>query len=180
MILRETKGAPLTHQEMDSNFKYAIFPPYVHIQEQLPSETRAGRIISGWQKRNINTVLINNIDNSSLNNNQIILPKGKYYIDSNSTFTAYDESNTGRISLYDVNNNIYLLHGANATASNSIRGRAGTILIVSGYFELENSTNLELHIYSRITGNMNYSLGLICSIPNEPEIYTEELMEQEK
>ena len=83
LTLRETKGSPLTHQEMDNNLKHVMFPPFLHIQDQKPQGTHGGTFTAGaWQTRDLNTVLTNTITGASLAANQITLPAGTYYVEA--------------------------------------------------------------------------------------------------
>ena len=47
LTLREAKGSPLTHQEMDNNLKHVMFPPFLHIQDQKPQGTSGGTFTAG-------------------------------------------------------------------------------------------------------------------------------------
>ena len=87
LILREEKGSPLTHQEMDNNTKYLSgclnMNSFLHIQDQKPQGTNGGTFTSGaWRTRDLNTVLTNTITGASLADNQITLPAGKYYVEA--------------------------------------------------------------------------------------------------
>ena len=91
LTLRETKGSPLTHQDMDNNFKHVMFPPFLHIQDQKPQGTNGGTFTSGaWRTRDLNTVLTNTITGASLSANQITLPAGKYYVEAKSVATEVE------------------------------------------------------------------------------------------
>ncbi|MFW5799509.1 MAG: hypothetical protein ACOCZ5_00800 [bacterium] len=93
MLLREIKGSPLTHQELDQNFNACLgVHNLLHVEDQKPAGTNGGDFISGaWRTRDLNTVVINNIVGASLNNNQITLPAGEYWVEGSAPAHFCDE-----------------------------------------------------------------------------------------
>lgn len=84
--LRENKGSPLTHQEMDNNFKH--LSGCLNMNSFLHKGTHGGTFTAGaWRTRDLNTVLTNTISGASLSNNQITLPAGKYYVEASAPTT---------------------------------------------------------------------------------------------
>jgi hypothetical protein len=53
----------------------------LHVQDQQASGNAANSVV-GFQTRNLNTILTNEITGASLSSNQITLPAGTYYIDA--------------------------------------------------------------------------------------------------
>ena len=54
----------------------------LHVQDQKSPTTNGGASVVGFQTRNLNTILTNEITGASLSSNQITLPAGTYYIDA--------------------------------------------------------------------------------------------------
>ena len=107
--LRKTKGSPLTHDELDTNFEKSLFPPFLHIQDQKPATVQSGTFTAGaWRTRDLNTVLTNTIDGTSLSDNQITLIAGRYYVESSAP--AYNVEKH-KIRLFNITKNEYELIG---------------------------------------------------------------------
>ena len=170
LTLRETKGSPLTHQEMDSNFQ-SVFGIHnlLQIEEQTSRGTPAGTFTSGsWIVRNLNTIMINNIENTSLLNNRITLPKGTYYCKAQ--FPAY-RVDTHATRLVKVSN-VPLLYG---TTPYTPSGAASTesLSIINGLFELLDNSEIELQHYCTTTQS-TYGLGATAgsTIPGVYNIFS--------
>ena len=118
LTLREAKGSPLTHQEMDNNLKHVMFPTFLHIQDQKLQGTNGGTFTSGaWRTRDLNTVLTNTITGASLAANQITLPAGKYYVEASAPAYSYGDTIISHQSrLYNTSTTSTLLIGTNERA----------------------------------------------------------------
>ena len=58
----------------------------MHVQDQKPSGTTAGASVAGDNDRDLNTVLTNQIAGASLNNNEVTLPAGTYFVQGRAPF----------------------------------------------------------------------------------------------
>ncbi len=104
--------------------KSVLNKPFMHVQDQKPIDTYSGSSVVGDNKRDLNTVLTNEIAGASLTNNEITLPAGKYYIECESGTAGTNQS--GRICIED-NYGILLsgISGQNSAGNNmwpSVRG----------------------------------------------------------
>lgn len=85
----------------------------LHIQDQKPAGTSGGSAVSGWQTRDINTVVTNNITGASLDavNKKFTLPVGIYYFDIKAPAA---QVLTHRIHLKNQTDTVDVLKGRNA------------------------------------------------------------------
>ena len=161
-ILRKNKQAPLTHEEMDSNFELCMFPPFLHIQDQKPQGTHGGTFTVGaWRTRDLNTVLTNTITGASLAANQITLPAGKYYVEASAPAT-YVSGHTA--SIWDSTNSIFLLIGTNGRTNHATN--AGDPSLISGIVNLNTETEIELRHQCNLT-RANSGFGLANNLTTE-------------
>ena len=164
--LRKTKGSPLTHDEMDTNFEKSLFPPFLHIQDQKPQGTNGGTFTSGaWRTRDLNTVLTNTIPGASLSNNQITLPAGKYYVEASAP--SYIVSLV-QLQVYDITNTSILLLGS---VTRYLWGGGTTspicgLSLVSGIFQSEAEIDLELRHQCSVTNDAN-GFGVAANFTTE-------------
>ena len=174
MILRETKQAPLTHEEMDSNFK-SVFGIHnlFYVEDKKPSGTHGGSFTAGaWRTRDLNTIKINNIQNADLINNEIILPKGKYWCEIRSPAYWVDRH---LIRLFNITTNEVLCYGSHmytlSQDSHSGAAAVNTYSDIRDTFELTNLSNLRVeHICSKSYNNTGFGIGHSFDAPN---IYTQ-------
>ena len=159
LTLREAKGSPLTHQEMDNNLKHVMFPPFLHIQDQKPQGTNGGTFTSGaWWTRDLNTVLTNTIVGASLANNRITLPAGKYYVEA-SAVAQWVNRNTTR--LYDMTGTT-LLEGLAVQSYFVDTGNSSACYPASlnGQFIISSESILELqHICQRTANDRGFGVS---------------------
>ena len=83
MTLRADKGAILSWNEMDANFKACLgVHNFLHVEERTANAaTGLGGMATGaWRTRLFNLAVTNTITGASLASNQITLPAGDYYI----------------------------------------------------------------------------------------------------
>lgn len=64
--------------------KTVLNKPFMHVQDQKNSGTNGGASIVGYNYRDLNTIIANNISGASLSSNQVILPAGTYYFEGES------------------------------------------------------------------------------------------------
>ena len=151
ITLRETKGSPLTHQELDNNFQSILgIHNLLYVEDRKLPTTHGGSFISGaWRTRQLNNIVINNILNSELNNNQITLPIGKYWIEASLPARGVNahKSRLRQISptnLTLLNGTTESVTGGQAVSSNSL---------ISGLIELQQISIIELQHYCNSTAN---------------------------
>ena len=169
LTLRETKGSPLTHQEMDNNLKHVMFPPFLHIQDQKPQGTHGGTFTAGtWRTRDLNTVLTNTITGASLAANQITLPAGKYYAE-------------GFATAYHVRQHVAILSAVSGDAKTLLTSNSGFIqtfthptqvtvhALFSGCFDLSEESNIEI----RHQCDTTHSNGLGVASNFTTEVYSD-------
>lgn len=96
----------------------------LHVQDQKSAGTNGGTDVSGYQTRDLNTVVTNEISGSSLSSNQITLPSGTFYIQASAP--AYASGNT-RLRLRNVSDSSNAVIGLNGEVS-------GTIAVTPRYF----------------------------------------------
>ncbi len=116
--------------------------PLFHAQHQLSSGTDGGASVIGLQDRLLNTVVTSDIIGAVLAGNEITLPAGRYYIESESCST---ESGYSRNYITKADNTV-LLQGMNDqsdrinTSTFGCRGEitlsASTAIKVRNYFQL--------------------------------------------
>ena len=148
ITLREEKGTQLTHAEMDENWKSVMGGHnFLHIQDQKTAGTNGGTFTAGaWRTRDLNTVLTNTITDASLEDNQITLPAGKYYVEASAP--ALRVRNHGAI-LYNVSDSVVIIDGT--TESSWEDTNIMTISRVLGLFDLPGEKSIELRHRCRQT-----------------------------
>lgn len=81
----------------------------MHVQDHKSGTTFGGAFTTGaWRTRDLNTIIINNINGASLSTNIITLPAGKYYIEAEAP-AAYIYIH--KIRVYDLTANAALFYG---------------------------------------------------------------------
>lgn len=148
LILREEKGSPLTHEELDNNLnqintktnKKLGIDNMLHVEDRKPAGTHGGTFTSGaWRTRDLNTIVTNNINGASLSNNQVTLPAGEYWVEAESS--AYRVARNGN-RLYNVSLASVLLIGL-PRQSHANYGPNDTSFL-TGRLILDNITVLEI------------------------------------
>jgi len=84
-----------------------IYPLITIIQDDKPSGTPGGLPISGFNKRTLNTIVVDNIG-VNLSNNNVTLPIGTYHISASAPAV---QTNTHRVSLSNITDNSIALRG---------------------------------------------------------------------
>ena len=156
LTLRETKGSPLTHQEMDSNFQ-SVFGIHnlFYVEDRKPSGTNGGTFASGaWRTRDLNTIIINNISGSSLSNNHIMLPSGNYWCEISPLAQSV---NNHQSRLYNTTNNNIILMGMSVGSGSSIIN-SQMVSSINGFFILQSNSTIILQHRCRSTRD-DYGFG---------------------
>ena len=111
---------------------------FFHGQEQKSSGIHGGSFISDtWTTRDINTIVFNNINGADLENNNITLPPGNYYIHAAAHAHAV---NGHKLRIYS---NEKLMTGFSSHA-NARAGGSSTETSLFGYFLFEEETTMTL------------------------------------
>ena len=152
MILRQDKGSPLTHQEMDSNFQSVMNLDNMFYAEERTTSNVAS-VSNTWTSRNLNTVVINNIPELSLSNKEITIPSGKYWIEA--CAMAY-MSNAHNIKV----DTIIGLMGQNST---TISGASHSFL--NGYLEKQNQSIIKLEHWTNSSHAQGFGWDTIDGTP---------------
>jgi hypothetical protein len=125
--------------EVDSRDKF-LKANLLHVQDQKSSGTNGGSSSGDtWHKRDLNTVLTNEISGASLSSSQVTLEDGTYYIEASAP--AY-RSNRHHLRLRDVTNGVTLLEGSSSYAKSNYNVQTRSVVV--GRFELSAQTVIEL------------------------------------
>jgi len=117
----------------------------LHVQDQKSSGTEGGAASAGYQQRNLNTVLTNEISGASLSANRVTLPSGTYIVDAIAPAKVVNEHN---VAWYNVTDSSYTLIGMSAF-SVSGGGYAQTTSTVFGKFTISAEKVFELRHYAQ-------------------------------
>lgn len=117
----------------------------LHVQDQKSSGTEGGAASAGYQQRNLNTVLTNEISGASLSANRVTLPSGTYIVDAIAPAKVVNEHN---VAWYNVTDASYTLIGMSAF-SVSGGGYAQTTSTVFGKFTISAEKIFELRHYAQ-------------------------------
>lgn len=117
----------------------------LHVQDQKSSGTEGGTFSSGFQTRDLNTVLTNEITGASLSSNQITLPSGTYIVDGLAPAKVVNEHN---VAWYNVTDSSYTLIGM-SSFSVSGGGYAQTTSSVFGKFTISAQKVFELRHHAQ-------------------------------
>ena len=131
--------------------------PMMHVQDQKPNGTDGGASAAGTVKRDLNTVLNNDIVGASLSANDITLPAGTYYIEANAV--SY-QSNRHSNYLYDATSAATLLESLNGYSGALDNTSASPVM--AGEIVLTQATVLELYTETS-TAKATYGLGVALS-----------------
>ena len=166
ITLREEKGSPLTHQEMDNNTKYLSgclnMNAFLHIQDQKPQGTHGGTFTAGdWRTRDLNTVLTNTISGASLAANQITLPAGRYYVEASAPgyYCGRHQAKLRRITATaaDILLGTCLIATQHSTANYAAAASARST--VSGTFQIGSDVVFELQHQCQTTQNTDFGVS---------------------
>jgi hypothetical protein len=111
-------------------------------QDQKSQNTEGGSSSVGWNTRDLNTTLINQISGCSLSSNQITLPAGTYEIRAKANQYRGGECVAA---IYDTTGASYILTGINDDGS--VGGNEGALSEVEGVITLGVESDLELRHY---------------------------------
>lgn len=129
----------------------------LHIQDQKPTATFGGTSVVGLQKRELNTILVDNILGASLLSNNITLPIGTYYIEASAPAANTQRS---RISLKNETDVTTELLGTTVYPVNTINNQGTSFL--SGLITLSGTKALSIQHYIQVA-LATYGLGFSAS-----------------
>ena len=155
MTLRADKGAILSWNEMDANFRACLgVHNLLHVQDQKAMGTHGGTFTTGaWRTRPLNTVRENTISGASLNSNRITLPIGNYFL-SGFSISYATSSNQSRIQRITPTSET-LIEGASRYTWNSTY--VENVSNISGAFTLSAISDIELQHICYVTGTFGMS-----------------------
>ncbi|MFW6242542.1 MAG: hypothetical protein ACOC2W_00115 [bacterium] len=177
LILREEKGSPLTHEELDNNIK-AIkgtlnINNLLHVEDRKPAGTSGGTFTSGaWRTRDLNTVVTNTIAGASLASNQVTLPAGEYWVEGSAPASYVDQH---KVIIKNITDILTILEGTSERiyTTNSFN-HITTHSKISGFFVTNNIKSIELQHrclttrdpngFGRETGLGSYELYSVLKI----------------
>lgn len=133
MTLRADKGAILSWNEMDANFRACLgVHNLLHVRDKKIATADGGPFTSGaWRTRVLNDVVLNNIAGASLESDIVTLPAGNYYAQG---YAPAYFVNLHAMRLYNITGSVELLMSTLVYASNTENIETSTLL--SGYFAL--------------------------------------------
>ena len=142
----------------------------IHVQDQKASGTSGGNSVVGYQFRDLNTIVTNEITGASLASNAITLPAGTYYIEASAP--AY-RLNQSRISLYNNTTSNTILLGKSGYSANTDQGHIVTDM--KGRFTLASTAAVKIRQYVTTDGLQSSDLGVAIA-DGSINIYTEVLI----
>jgi len=122
---------------------------FLHIQDQKPSGTNGGSSAAGYNIRDLNTVLTNEIAGASLAANQVTLPKGDYYISASAP--AYS-SDIHQLRAYNITSAAYIIDGTSEYSHSATAGTASRSFLM-GRVTLSAETAIDFrHLFGASAG----------------------------
>ena len=170
MTLRADKGAILSWNEMDANFRACLgVHNLLHVQDQKPTGTYGGTFTSGaWRTRDLNTVVVNAITGSSLSSNQITLPAGTYFVFSSAVAMRVD-CHISR--LFNTTNAQQLLQSTSCWTNSASSAGPGMNSIMFGFFY---TAGCSMELQHRCSTTLaSYGLGYVSNIGQPCEIFAD-------
>ncbi len=162
VTLRRDKGSPLSHDEMDNNINACLgVHNLLHVEDRKPSGTSGGTFTSGaWRTRDLNTVAVNNIDGASLDNNQVTLPAGEYWIES--VAPAHAQAGTcgaHKSKIYNITDAADELISRTSTVYTQGASSISSDSFISGKIIISSSKTFELQHRNQVTEVVGFGGG---------------------
>jgi hypothetical protein len=132
----------------------------LHVRDEKASGTNGGTSQTSFTKRDLNTVVTNEISGASLASSVITLPAGTYYIHAFATSTRSNEFKLKLRNTTDSSDTIIGTSGDCATAD-----RTNALSFVIGRFTIASSKDFELQF--RVNTSAGDGLGNPCSMTTE-------------
>lgn len=140
----------------------------LHIRDEKSEGTDGGTFTSGaWRKRDLNTVLTNEISGASLSSSQITLPAGTYYISAEAPYYKTDPANH-KIKLWNSTNSVDILVGTSMKGGSALDATTRSKLY--GRFTISSEKVIELQHRTSSTSN-NTGFGGASTL-GAVEVYT--------
>ena len=149
MTLRADKGAILSWDEMDSNFKACMgVHNLLHVYDLKTTGQNGGTFTSGaWRTRTLNTVGTNTISGASLAANRVTLPAGVYFAHGLAPCTSV---NNNALRLQSITSSSTLIVGQ-ILYSYSDSVYAHTVPTINGVFSILSVSDIELQHICQVT-----------------------------
>lgn len=120
-----------------------------------------------WHTRVLNTEIVNNIENASLDSNQITLPQGVYDIDVFAPAFRVDEH---KVALYNITDSTYDAYGLSSFSDNAA-SCSSTSALICYRFTITSEKVFEIRHYTTTAKTTN-GFGKPTGISNVIEAYT--------
>jgi len=138
----------------------------LHVRDEKTSGTNGGTPSTSFTKRDLNTVVTNEISGASVSSSVITLPTGTYYIHASSPARSVNEFKTKLRNTTDSTDTIIGTSGYCATATST-----NALSFVIGRFTIASSKNFELQF--RVENNAIGASGLGVAGAMATEVYTD-------
>ena len=138
----------------------------LHVRDEKSSGTQAGTPSTSFTKRDLNTVVTNEISGASVSSSVITLPTGTYYIHALTPARSVNEFKSKLVNTTDTTDTIIGTSGYCATATST-----NALSFVIGRFTIASSKNFELQVKVENTAIGSSGLGAGGSMATE--VYTE-------
>jgi hypothetical protein len=160
-----TRGWVIVDELFGAHPKTVLNKPFMHVQDQKPSGTNGGSSVVGWQTRDLNTVLHNDITGASLSGNQVTLPAGTYYVEA--SVPAWDVA-THKAVLHNVVSLQDVLIGS--SERNGSSKDVSTRTCIHGVVSTAESTTFSIRHY---TSSAEATSGLGAAVSQGTEVYSD-------
>jgi len=156
-----------TTKEYVDNEDTKLKAQFLHIQDQKAANTQGGTATSGsFQTRTLNTAVTNTITGASLGSNQITLPAGTYYMETECPAYAVLQH---KAILYNVTDAANVLIGTSGYAASTDNGHDQSF--VKGRFTIAGTKVLEIR-HRVNTTNTDDGFGIASNF-GVNEVYTD-------
>lgn len=150
----------------DSGHTLYLSPPLLHVRDQRTANTSGDSITAGaWRTRVLQTVITNQIPDSSLGSNRIVLPAGDYLVDGWATLAVGAGGNftaNHKVRLRNITDSSDALIGSSETIGSSA-STTGTSSIIRGKVTIADQKTFELQHRSSLngTGGLAANFGVV-------------------
>lgn len=139
---------------------FAPFKGSLSVVDQKTAGTGPQSAVSGFNDRNLNTVLLNTISGASLSSNIVTLPSGKYTW-SASAFAFLVQGHV--LQLYNSSDGVSLGQSPNCTMTSGYNG--STAISAEGGFTLSATKSIKLRHWLQVAGS-GFGQSLNTGFPN--------------
>ena len=158
---RQTRTKDLVTQDQLTG---AAAPLLMHVADQKATGSASGTAsASNWDLRDLNTIIVNQIQGASLSGLTISLPTGNYYAEA---FSVFGNTANTNCRLFNVTSGLALINGLNGSGSST----GNSTVSVQGYFSLTAQSSIRLQYNG---GNTGATLGVPKNYSGLSEKYSE-------